>query len=91
MLHPTPHITGTGKPIVEINGVTCGYEKQRVLSDVSLNIMPGDFLGLWAPADLARRLFYAPFWERSTCMKARCWSTALRRLKNNPESAMYPN
>ena len=50
MLHPTPHITGTGKPIVEINGVTCGYEKQRVLSDVSLNIMPGDFLGLLGPS-----------------------------------------
>ena len=50
MLHPTPHITGTGNPIVEIKGVTCGYEKQRVLSDVSLNIMPGDFLGLLGPS-----------------------------------------
>ena len=50
MLHPMPHITGPGKPIVEINGVTCGYEKQRVLSDVSLSIMPGDFLGLLGPS-----------------------------------------
>ena len=50
MLHPMPHTIGTGEPIVEINNVTCGYEKQRVLSDVSLDIMPGDFVGLLGPS-----------------------------------------
>ena len=50
MLHPVPHQSGPGEPIVEIKGVTCGYEKQRVLTDVSLRIMPGDFLGLLGPS-----------------------------------------
>ena len=50
MLHPMPHTIGTGEPIVVINNVTCGYEKQRVLSDVSLDIMPGDFVGLLGPS-----------------------------------------
>ena len=50
MLHPLPHQRGPGEPIVEINGVTCGYEKQRVLVDVSLRIMPGDFVGLLGPS-----------------------------------------
>ena len=50
MLHPMPHTIGTGEPIVKINNVTCGYEKQRVLSDVSLDIMPGDFVGLLGPS-----------------------------------------
>ena len=50
MLHPIPHRTRPGEPIVEINGVTCGYEKQRVLSDVSLSIMTGDFVGLLGPS-----------------------------------------
>ena len=50
MLHPMPHQSGPGEPIVEIKAVTCGYEKQRVLSDVSLTIMPGDFVGLLGPS-----------------------------------------
>ena len=50
MLHPMPHHPGPGEPIVEINSVTCGYEKQRVLTDVSLKIMPGDFVGLLGPS-----------------------------------------
>jgi zinc/manganese transport system ATP-binding protein/zinc transport system ATP-binding protein len=41
---------GPGEPIVEIKAVTCGYEKQRVLTDVSLTIMPGDFVGLLGPS-----------------------------------------
>jgi len=53
MLHPMPHQSGPGgpgEPIVEIKAVTCGYEKQRVLTDVSLTIMPGDFVGLLGPS-----------------------------------------
>ena len=53
MLHPMPHQSGPGgpgEPIVEIKAVTCGYEKQRVLTDGSLTIMPGDFVGLLGPS-----------------------------------------
>ena len=50
MLHPLPYKRGPGEPIVEIKAVTCGYEKQRVLTDVSLRIMPGDFVGLLGPS-----------------------------------------
>jgi len=53
MLHPMPHQSrpgGPGEPTVEIKAVTCGYEKQRVLTDVSLTIMPGDFVGLLGPS-----------------------------------------
>ncbi|MCH2500550.1 MAG: metal ABC transporter ATP-binding protein [Dehalococcoidia bacterium] len=53
MLHPMPHQSGPGgpgEPIVEIKAVTCGYEKQQVLTDVSLTIMPGDFVGLLGPS-----------------------------------------
>ena len=50
MLHPFPHQRGPGEPIVELKGVTCGYEGQPVLTDVSLRIMPGDFVGLLGPS-----------------------------------------
>lgn len=50
MLHPYPHEHGPEAPIVELKGVTCGYEGQSVLSDVSLSIMPGDFVGLLGPS-----------------------------------------
>ncbi|MCH7737115.1 MAG: metal ABC transporter ATP-binding protein [Chloroflexi bacterium] len=45
-----PHQSGPGEPIVEFKAVTCGYEKQEVLTDVSLRIMPGDFVGLLGPS-----------------------------------------
>ena len=50
MLHPHPQQRGPGEPIVELQGVSCGYEKQQVLSDVSLRIMTGDFVGLLGPS-----------------------------------------
>ena len=50
MLHPFPHHRGSGQPIVELEGVTAGYENQVVLEDVNLRIMPGDFVGFLGPS-----------------------------------------
>ena len=50
MLHPFPHQRGSGQPVVELNNITAGYESQTVLSDVSLRIMPGDFVGFLGPS-----------------------------------------
>ena len=50
MLHPLPHQRVPGEPIVRLQGVTCGYEKQEVLTDVTLDIMEGDFVGLLGPS-----------------------------------------
>ena len=50
MLHPFPHQRGAGQPIVELEGVTAGYEGHVVLSDVDLRIMPGDFVGFLGPS-----------------------------------------
>ena len=50
MLHPFPHERGPGQPMVQLGSVTCGYNGQPVLTDISLNIMPGDFVGLLGPS-----------------------------------------
>ncbi len=50
MLHPLPHHRAPGEPVVDIQSMSCGYDKQRVLTDVSLRIMPGDFVGLLGPS-----------------------------------------
>ena len=50
MLHPLPHQRGSGTPIVELKGVSCGYDRQEVLTDVTLRIMSGDFVGLLGPS-----------------------------------------
>ena len=50
MLHPLPHPYRSGAPLVEINRLSCGYEKQRVLHQVNLQIMRGDFVGLLGPS-----------------------------------------
>ena len=50
MLHPIPHAYRSGTPLVEINGLSCGYEKQKALNQIDLQIMRGDFVGLLGPS-----------------------------------------
>ena len=50
MLHPIPHAYRSGIPLVQVNGLSCGYDKQKVLNRVDLQVMKGDFLGLLGPS-----------------------------------------
>ena len=43
-------MTGTGEPLVELSGVTCGYGHDRVLVDVDLAVAPGQFTGVVGPS-----------------------------------------
>ena len=49
MLHPIPHRHGQEAPLVELRGVTCGYDGRVALSDATMSVMPGDFIGLLGP------------------------------------------
>jgi zinc/manganese transport system ATP-binding protein/zinc transport system ATP-binding protein len=50
MLHPLPHDTDRTGPVIELRGVTCGYEGRAVLSNVDMKVMTGDFVGLVGPS-----------------------------------------
>lgn len=55
MLHPPEleHLhrpDPDARPAVELRNVTAGYNRSRVLQDVDLKIMPGDFVGLLGPS-----------------------------------------
>ena len=50
MLHPVPHEYGHEPPIVELKEVSCGYDGRAALREVSLSVMPGDFVGLLGPS-----------------------------------------
>ena len=50
MLHPFPHQSEDKEPIVEIRGVTCGYDGTPALQDVSLTVNRGGFVGLLGPS-----------------------------------------
>ena len=55
MLHP-PELAHlhrpdpNARPVVELQNVTAGYNGSRVLHDVDLRVMPGDFVGLLGPS-----------------------------------------
>ena len=50
MLHPFPHEHTPAEPIIELQNLTCGYDGQPVLSEVSLAVAPGEFVGLLGPS-----------------------------------------
>ena len=50
MLHPRPHLPGPGVPIIELENVTCGYDRRPVVSNINLQVMPGEFVGLLGPS-----------------------------------------
>jgi zinc/manganese transport system ATP-binding protein/zinc transport system ATP-binding protein len=50
MLHPYPHETDETRPVIELRGVTCGYDGRAALSDIDLTVMAGDFVGLVGPS-----------------------------------------
>ena len=55
MLHP-PELAHLhrpdpdARPVVELRNVIAGYNRSKVLEDVDLKIMPGDFVGLLGPS-----------------------------------------
>ena len=50
MLHPLPHEREQGDSIIQLQNVSCGYGSQEVLSEVTLDIIQGDFVGLLGPS-----------------------------------------
>ena len=50
MLHPLPHQREAGEVVIQLQGVSCGYDKQEVLSNVTLDITHGGFVGLLGPS-----------------------------------------
>ncbi len=55
MLHPPEleHLhrpDPDARPVVELKNVSAGYNRSRVLTDVSIRVIPGDFVGLLGPS-----------------------------------------
>ena len=50
MLHPVPHQYQREEIIVELKGMTCGYDGTPVLRDVNLKVLRGEFVGLLGPS-----------------------------------------
>jgi len=50
MLHPQPHESTETRTIVEFRSVTCGYAGAAALTDVTVAVTRGDFVGIVGPS-----------------------------------------
>jgi zinc/manganese transport system ATP-binding protein len=50
MLHNEPHKYEFEEPIIQLKGLSCGYDDEPVLTDVNLTIKRGDFVGILGPS-----------------------------------------
>lgn len=50
MLHPFPHNYKHEDPAVELRNVTCGYGGIPILSNINLEVMSGEFVGMLGPS-----------------------------------------
>jgi zinc/manganese transport system ATP-binding protein/zinc transport system ATP-binding protein len=48
--HPHPRPRHSAEPLVRIQGLTCGYDGQAVLENLSLNLYSGQFAGIVGPS-----------------------------------------
>ena len=76
MLHPPEleHLhrpDPDARPIVELQGVTAGYNGAPVLNDVDLRVMPGDFVGLLGPSGSGKTTLLRTVLGAATVMSGR--------------------
>lgn len=50
MLHPAPHLPGAGGSTVAIEALTAGYGGDPAITQVTLHVDPGDFVGVVGPS-----------------------------------------
>ena len=90
MLHPFPHEHGAGEPIVELKGLTCGYEGAPVLSDVSLSVMPGDFVGLMGPSGSGKTTLLRAILGAVTVYQGQVWVYGVSVAQQRPRIGYVP-
>ena len=90
MLHPFPHEHGAGGPIVELKGLTCGYEGAPVLSDVSLSVMPGDFVGLMGPSGSGKTTLLRAILGAVTVYQGQVWVYGVSVAQQRPRIGYVP-
>ena len=91
MLHPLPHEHVRGIPLVEINGLSCGYEKQKVLQGVNLQIMQGDFVGLLGPSGSGKTTLLRSMLGAVDVYEGEVLVNGARARRRGPASAMCRN
>src|SRR5215218_5121800 len=50
MISTAPRPQQTTRPLVQVTDLTCGYDGQTVLEDISLDLHPGQFVGIVGPS-----------------------------------------
>jgi zinc/manganese transport system ATP-binding protein/zinc transport system ATP-binding protein len=89
MLHAAPHDLA-GQPIVELKGVSCGYQGEVVLHGVSLRVMPDDFVGLLGPSGAGKSTLLKTILGATNIYSGEVWVDGQRMPARRPRVGYVP-
>jgi len=89
MLHLAPHDLA-GAPIVELKDVSCGYQGEVVLQDVSLRVMSEDFVGLLGPSGAGKSTLLRTMLGATNIYAGEVWVEGRRLPGRRPRVGYVP-
>jgi zinc/manganese transport system ATP-binding protein/zinc transport system ATP-binding protein len=90
MLHPAPHDVSREQNIIDVRNLTCGYESEVVLEDVTFQVRQGDFVGLLGPSGSGKTTLLRALLGAVTYHEGEVWIDGQRVNGKRPRVGYVP-